>query len=187
MTYKDNPEFKLDFESKMFDVNGNTLIEGAEPLRYYSYINISNYHMSRYIAANAQNQYSAAGITPEVINAICDKMIQSVNDRKITDVAILANNLKYRTKYPVDEHASLRMAMIYTFVEREQADKCENHWTEWKLQKILAEPEAYSFFLPIGMELTPAYSEFLQEISASSLSQRQIMLQTMSLNMSEQK
>lgn len=187
MKYKDNPEFKLEFESKMFDVSGNTLQDGAEPLRYYSYVNIANYHMSRYIAANAQNQYSAAGITPEVITTICDKMIQSVNDKKIADVAILANNLKYRTKYPVDEHAILRMAMIYTFVENENPDKCENHWTEWKLNKILDEPEAYSFFLPIGMELTPAYSESLQEISESSLNQRQQMLLTMSLNMSEQK
>lgn len=179
--YKDNPEFTLQFESKMFDVSGNELKECAEPLRYYSHSNISNYHMSRYLAANAQNQYSAAGITPEVMIAITDKIIQSVNDKKLADCAVLANNLKYRSRYPVDEHASLRMAMIYTFVEREHADKCENHWTEWKLQKILAEPEAYSFFLPIGLELTPAYKEYLQEISETSLSQRQEILRTMTL------
>lgn len=177
--YKDNPEFTLQFESKMFDVNGNELKEGAEPLRYYSYTNIANYHMSRYVAANAQNQYSAAGITPDVMTAICDKMIQSVNDKKIADCAILANNLKYRSKYPVDEHASLRMAMIYNFVEREIPEKCENHWTEWKLLKVLAEPEAYSFFLPIGIELTPAYSEFLQEVSENSLNQRRETLKMM--------
>lgn len=177
--YKDNPEFTLQFESKMFDISGNELKEGAEPLRYYSYTNIANYHMSRYMAANAQNQYSSAGITPDVMNAICDKMIQSVNEKKLADCAVLANNLKYRSKYPVDEHASLRMAMIYNFVDREQPDKCENHWTEWKLQKVLAEPEAYSFFLPIGIELTPAYSVFLQEISENSLSQRRETLKMM--------
>lgn len=177
--YKDNPEFTLQFESKMFDVSGNELKEGAEPLRYYSHTNISDYHMSRYLAANAQNQYSSAGITPEVMNSICDKMIQSVNDKKIADCAVLANNLKFRSKYPVDEHASLRMAMIYHFVDRELPEKCENHWTEWKLSKILAEPEAYSFFLPIGIELTPAYSEYSQEISETSLNQRRETLKTM--------
>lgn len=179
MIYKDNPQFAIQFESKKFDVKGDELKKGAEPLRYYSYANISNYHMSRYLAANAQNSYSACGITPEVMTAICDQQIQAVNDKKLADVAILANNLKYRTKYPVDEHAILRMAMIYMFVDGEDPDKCENHWTEWKLKKILDEPEAYSFFLPIGLEFTPAYSEYLQEISPSSLNQRNIMLKTM--------
>ncbi|MDV7696289.1 hypothetical protein N6B72_05085 [Chryseobacterium soli] len=185
MQYKDNPEFTLLFESKMFDTSGNALKKGNEPLRFYAYANISNYHMSRFLAANAQNGYSAAGITPDVMNAICDKMIQAVNDKKIADVAVLANNLKYRTKYPVDENALLRMAMIYSFVENENPDKCESHWTDWKLKKILEEPEAYSFFLPIGLELTPAYSESLEAASASSLNKRTMMLETMSLNTSE--
>ena len=179
MSFKNNPKFKTQFVSKKFDVSGEPLKKGVQPLRYYSYTNISDYHMSRYLAANAQNMYSSSGITPEIMNAICDKMIQSVNDKKLSDVAVLANNLKYRTKYPVDEHAILRMAMIYTFVDNEDPDRCENHWTEWKLQKILAEPEAYSFFLPIGLQFTPAYSEYLEEISPTSLSKRETMLKTM--------
>jgi hypothetical protein len=184
MLYKDDPQFTVQFTSKMFDTIGEPLKEGAEPLRYYTHTNMANYHMSRYLAANAQNMYSAAGVTPDVINAICDRMIQAVNDKKITDVAVLANNLKYRTKYPVDENAVLRMAMIYSFVDGEDPDKCENHWTEWKMKKILAEPEAYSFFLPIGIELTPAYNEYLAEISQTSFSQRRMMLETMQGNMS---
>ncbi|KAB1228459.1 hypothetical protein [Chryseobacterium viscerum] len=179
MLYKDDPKFNLLFESKIFNTNGDPLKDSEEPLRYYSLVNISDYHMSRHLAASAQNMYSASGITPTVLNAICDQMIQAVNDKKIVDVAVLANNLKYRTKYPVDEHATLRMAMIYSFVDREDPDKCENHWTEWKLKRILDEPEAYSFFLPVGLELTPAYSEFLQEVSLSSLNQRRMMLETM--------
>ena len=185
--YKDNPKFKLQFQSKKFDVQGNILKEGAEPLCFYSLIDLSSYHISRYIAANAQNIYSNSGVTPEVLNALCDKMIQAVNDKKIADVAVLANNLKYRTKYPVDEHAILRMAMIYMFVENEEEDKCENHWTEWKLAKILEEPEAYSFFLPIGLQFTPVYSEYLQEISSNSLSQRAETLKTMLPSIPEQK
>ncbi|ROI05460.1 hypothetical protein EGI16_03475 [Chryseobacterium sp. G0240] len=185
--YKDDPKFTMMFESKIFNINGDRLKEGDEPLRYYSLTNMSEYHMSRHLAASAQNMYSAAGITPTVINSICDQMIQAVNDKKIVDVAVLANNLKYRTKYPVDEHATLRMAMIYSIVEREDPDKCENHWTEWKLKRILDEPEAYSFFLPIGLELTPAYSEYLQEVSLNSLNQRKTMLESMQPSTSEQK
>lgn len=183
MLYKDDPKFTLLFESKMFNTNGEQLKAGDEPLRYYSLANISDYHMSRHLAASAQNMYSAAGVTPTVLNAICDQMIQAVNDKKIVDVAVLANNLKYRTRYPVDEHATLRMAMIYSFVDREDPDKCENHWTEWKLKRVLDEPEAFSFFLPIGLELTPAYSEYLQEVSQNSLNQRRQMINTMQPNM----
>lgn len=162
---KDNPKFKLLFESRVHQHNG-------EPLRFYTLADMSEFHMSRYVAANAQNIYSASGITPDLMNAICDNMIAAVNEKKIADVAVWANNLKYRTKYPVDENAVIRMAMIYSFVEGEDPDKCENHWTEWKTQKVLDDPEAYSFFLPIGLQRTPAYSGYLEEISESSLLQR---------------
>lgn len=177
--FKENPEFKLQFTSKMFDISGAPLIEGAEPLRYYSLVDVANYHMSRYVAATGQNIYSSAGVTPDLINALCDQMIKAVNDKKIVDVAVLANNLKYRTKYPVDENAIIRMAMIYMFVEREDPNKCENHWTEWKIQRVLEEPEAYSFFLPIGLEFTPAYSQYLAEVSQSSLRERRQHLQAL--------
>lgn len=180
---KDNPKYKIEYTSKIFDTKGNPLTGDAEPLRYYSLANIADYHISRYIAANAQNMYSAAGITPDVMTSICDRMISAVNEKKIADVAVLANNLKYRTKYPVDEHAILRMAMIYILVDGEDPDKCENHWTEWKLQRILAEPEAHSFFLPIGAEFTPAYKEYLQEISPISLQERTMILRTISPDM----
>lgn len=179
MSYKNDPKFKIQFTSKKFNVNGEELKKGDQPLRYYSHSNISDYHVSRFLAANAQNMYSASGITPEVMTQICDRQIQAVNDKKLADVAVLANNLKYRTKYPVDEHAIIRMAMIYHFVDNEKSDMCENHWTQWKLEKVLAEPEAYSFFLPIGLEFTPAYSEYLQEISQNSLNKRTEMLKTM--------
>lgn len=178
-SFKENPQFALQYESKMFDVKGNPLTNGAEPLRYYAYTDLTQYHMSRYVASNAQNLYSSAGITPDMINTICDKMIQAVNNNKLADVAVLANNLKYRTKYPVDEHAILRMAMIFMFVEGEDPNKHEPHWTEWKLQKVLAEPEAYSFFLPIGLEFTPAYKEYYGEVSQTSLLQRREALNSM--------
>ena len=122
--FKDNPKYKLEFTAK----------DGTE---FFSLKNSAEYHMSRYVAANAQNIYSGSGVTPEVLNKLCDMMIEAVNKNKLSDVAVLANNIKYRTKYPVDESAILRMAMIYYFVEGEDPDKCENHFTEFKLKKVL--------------------------------------------------
>ncbi|MEG1199967.1 MAG: hypothetical protein RSD53_11280, partial [Algoriella sp.] len=70
-----------------------------------------------------------------------------------------------------------RMAMIYHFIDGENPDSCENHWTEEKLKLVKQDPEAYSFFLPIGLQFTPVYQEFLTEVSTNSLEQRRMTIQ----------
>ena len=166
MIYKDNAEFEPVFEFK-----GETDTQG-NPLVMYRLKDTSKYHLSRYVSANAQNIYSESGITKELLSNICQQMTKSINDNKLDEVAVWVNNIKARLTYPVDENAALRMAMIYHFVEGENPNLCENHWTEWKLKKVLNNPEAYSFFLPIGLIYTPSYSEYLEEISQNSLEMR---------------
>lgn len=167
MIYKDNQEFEpvFTFQNEK-DNTGNTLV-------MYRLKDTSKYHLSRYVSANAQNIYSESGITKNLLSEICERMTEAINKNKVDEVAVWVNNLKARMSYPVDENAALRMAMIYHFVEGENPNLCENHWTEWKLQRVLKEPEAYSFFLPIGLIYTPSYSEYLEEISESYLIQRQ--------------
>jgi F0F1-type ATP synthase gamma subunit len=166
ITFENNPNFKLEFESKSLEHQG-------KPLKFYTPANITNgYHLSRYIAATAQNIYSSCGITPEILKAILDKITDSINKNKLDEVAVYTNNLKYRLSYPVDENAALRMALIFSFVDGEDPNKCEAHWTQYKLNKVIEDPEAYTFFLSKGVINTPVYSEYLQEISPSSLEQR---------------
>ena len=131
MIYKDNAEFEPVFEFK-----GETDTQG-NPLVMYRLKDTSKYHLSRYVSANAQNIYSESGITKELLSNICQQMTKSINDNKLDEVAVWVNNIKARLTYPVDENAALRMAMIYHFVEGENPNLCENHWTEWKLKKVL--------------------------------------------------
>lgn len=168
---KNDIKFKKVFESKMLkDTNG-------DPLIFYTLVDASQYHLSRYVAASAQNIYSESGLTKSILAKICSEMTNAINNKKLDEVAVWVNNIKARISYPVDEDASLRMAMIYHFVEGENPDKCENHWTEWKLKQIKNDPEAYSFFLPIGLAYTPIYREYLEEISEASLMERKSMIQ----------
>lgn len=166
MIYKDNQEFEPVFTFKNEKDNANN------PLVMYRLKDASKYHISRYVSANAQNIYSECGITKVLLGEICNKVTESINANKLDEVAVWINNLKARMNYPVDENASLRMAMIYHFVEGENPDTCENQWTDWKLKKVLNDPEAYSFFLPIGLTYTPSYSEYLEEISQNYLEMR---------------
>lgn len=167
---KDNPSFKEVFHSKVHD------------LKFYMPEDPANgYHMSRYVAAGAQNIYAAAGTTKELLEAMMDKMLELCNDEKSlktlrTDVATLANNIKYRLRYPVDEDCAIRMGAIYTFIEGENPDLTEDHWTRRKmtlakgdaLQNIAPDPELYAFFLSIGLPYTPAWSGLSDTLNNSN-------------------
>lgn len=159
--FADNPQYKEVFYSHVHQ------------LRFYMPADIANgYHMSRYVAAGAQNIYAAGGATKELLNAMMDKMLELCNDEKSvktlrTDIATLANNIKYRLRYPVDEDCALRMGAIYCFAEGENPDTVEDYWTNRKLllakgdatQGIKPDPELYRFFLTIGVPYTPAWNE----------------------------
>jgi hypothetical protein len=160
-----NPAYRAAFTSQ---VHNTTFYEPAGDTAY---------HQARYVAAGAQNIYSRSGVTPELLTKMLDEMEKAVNNNKLSEVAVWINNLRYRTRYPVDEDAALRMAMIFYFVPGEDPDKVEPHWTEHKLRLVKEDPEAYSFFLPIGIANTPAYRGLELEISPSSLSQRRIALE----------
>lgn len=162
-TFKDNPKYTQVFTSKVHNAS------------FYMPQDVANgYHMSRYVAAGAQNIYAAGGATKDLLNTMMDKMLELCNDEKNvknlrTDVATLANNIKYRLKYPVDEDCALRMGAIYTFTDGEDAEQTEDFWTNKKLawakgdatQNIAPDPELYSFFLSIGTASTPAWKEQL--------------------------
>jgi hypothetical protein len=159
--FENNPKYKEIFHSAVHN------------LKFYMPEDIANgYHISRYVAAGAQNIYSAAGATKDLLGNMMDKMLELCNDEKNvktlrTDIATLANNIKYRLRYPVDEDCALRMGAIYTFVEGENADVTEDFWTKKKLalakgdaaQNIPPDAELYAFFLSIGLPYTPAWSE----------------------------
>src|SRR6185295_14717018 len=95
--FRNNPKYKEIFHSK---VHG---------LHFYMPEDVATgYHISRYVTAGAQNIYSASGATKDLLEAMMDKMLELCNDEKNiktlrTDVATLANNIKYRLHYPVDE------------------------------------------------------------------------------------
>jgi len=162
MIFKDDPNY-----SEVFSLP----IEGGEWIRFYiPNDNAEGYHASRYAAGQAQNIYSSAGATPEMLNALMDKMISLCNDTKKqtstlrTDIGTLANQVKYRTKYPVDEDCCLRMSAIYCFMDGEDPNKCVNAWIDKKVRLAKEHPALYTFFLHMGIEFTPFYRELSKDL-----------------------
>lgn len=154
MTFADNPEYKEVYHSEVHGV------------KFYAPAN-GEYNMSRYAAAGAQNIFSAAGMTKDLITSFLNKMLDICNEEKNnkrlkTDIAILCNNLLYRTKYPVDEDCAIRMGAIYTFIDGENPDKTDPVFTAKKLEIVKSDPYdagLYAFFLTLGAQLTPAWNE----------------------------
>src|SRR5690348_822772 len=148
MTFKDNPEYKEVFELK-----------GDSPTKFYIPDNTAEgYHISRFVAASAQNIYSKAGITAELLDKLMDVILVLCNDTKKTtpnlrtDIALIANQVKYRTKYPVDEDCAIRMGAIYIFMEGEDPHKVNDVWTRRKVQMAKDNPDLYAFFLTTGLK-----------------------------------
>lgn len=167
--FTNNPAYKEVFYSKVHD------------LRFYMPEDMANgYHLSRYVAAGAQNIYAAGGSTKDLLDTMMGKMLELCNDEKNvktlrTDIATLANNIKYRLRYPVDEDCALRMGAIYTFVDGEEPNTTEDYWTRRKVtlakgdatQNIAPDPDLYAFFLSIGIPSTPAWSGLLDGLTST--------------------
>lgn len=158
---KENKAYKEIYHSKIHNV------------RFYAPANDGDYHMSRYVAAGAQNIYSASGATKELLSRYLDKILDMCNNEKNkdtlrTDIGTLCNNLKYRIAYPVDEDCALRMGAIYAIMEDENPDMVNPKDTEKKVllakgsfdKNIPSDPELYAFFLTIGLQSTPSWNEY---------------------------
>lgn len=163
MDFKDNPSYKPIYTT----TTGTTFYEPAADTAY---------HNSRVVAAGALNIYASSGISPLLLEKILDEMEKAVNSGKTVDVGVWINNLRYRKRYPVDEDVALRMAALFCFLPGENPDKTENHWTERKVGIMKEDPEAYSFFLPVGIISTPAYRELAETISPIYFQTREIEL-----------
>jgi hypothetical protein len=150
----------------MFDNNPKFQIAyDAEGVKLYEPTRDTSYHTSRTLAANAQNIFSNAGVTKDLLVEIMQDMIRRCNSQNVeqlkTDIAILANNVLYRTKYPVDELCSLRMGAIWYFLEGEDPDTTDDFWINKKMDLAKEHPGLYAFFLSKGIESTRSYNELL--------------------------
>lgn len=152
MNFKDNPNYTKQITSGGKD--------------YYTLNQSGEYHVSRYIAGNAQNIFSASGATKELTSAILEQMKDVLNsdkpnNRKVTDCGVLIANLEYRMKYPIDEECAIRMGAIYTFVDGEDPNKTDDDYTKMKMKAAREDANLYAFFLEWGLINTPAYKELL--------------------------
>lgn len=169
MNYKDNEAYKEVFRSKVHDVGFYVPVNGE-------------YNLSRYVAGGAQNIFSGAGITKDLIISFLNKMLDICNDdknlkRARTDIAVLCNNLLYRTRYPVDEDCALRMGAIYLLMDGENPDTVDPFWVNKKVSLCKGEKpdsELYAFFLNTGIVNTPAWKELHNDIETGTyLKQRE--------------
>lgn len=159
--------------------NYRAVITTASGITFYEPAGDTAYHQSRYVAASAINVYCNAGITPELLVKILDEMEKSVNSNKLSDVAVWINNLRYRTRYPVDDDAAIRLAIVFFFVEGENPNKVESHWTEHKLKLVKEDPAASTFFMEYGMQSSSTYSASVEGTSPLNSIQRKEDLQAL--------
>lgn len=162
---KDNPDYEIAFESK---VHGIKLYVPKEMA--------NGYHMSRYVAAGAQNIFSSSGATKDYLDALTNSMLDICNNEKNnnrlrSDIITLVQNIRVRLRYPVDEDCAIRMGAIYTMLEDENPEEIKDFWTQRKIdyakgneaQGIKPDPNLYAFFLSMGYGLTPSWKEQLTD------------------------
>ena len=159
--FKDNPAYKLEVET--------------DGVRIYTPVNIADgYHTARLVEATNQQIYSGAGATRDTLAEAMDMILLRCNkefktDTLRTDVANIATTIKYRLQYPVDQHCSIRMGAILSFMETELSseptDKVMDFWIEKKVKLAFENPEMYSFFLSWGIINTPLYNNHLDTLN----------------------
>lgn len=140
---------------------------------FYQPTNIAQgYHHSRYVEAVNIAIYAKAGATKEVIQTIAEEIVTLCNNELRnptlrTDVALLANQLLYRTKYPVDQHCAIRQGAVLCFMVDNTNQTEENpktysaFWQQRKEELAFAYPELYDFFLTLGISNIEEYKTHL--------------------------
>lgn len=152
--YANNPAYKLERKFGEWSI--------------YTAVDINDgIHVFRYIQASAQERYNAAGITADSLAIAMDEIIKRANDKNWetarTDIGVIANSLKYRLANPVDEHCALRMGHVLTFMECDELSEDPKSTTKWwmdkKMELSMSDPEAYAFFLDLGLASSQKYRE----------------------------
>ena len=144
-----------------------TLALEASGYKFYTHNSVEDYHLTRKLEAERHMIYANAGATRDLIRAICKEIIDRANQDNFrtarTDIAVLANNLLYRTSKPVDEHCAMHMGAIMTIIESETAeedvDSSGSEWLTIKEELAMNDPAIYSFFLATGIALIPEYRQ----------------------------
>lgn len=148
----------------------------------------SGYHDRRYVEAYHQQIYANSGATAEILETITDKMIELCNTELKnanlrTDLALLAQNIRFRLKNPVDEHCAIRQAAILLFCETgasaEDPDTIEQVWTDRKVKLALDNPSVYTFFLTLGVACIPKYSELWPTLTEDYFIKRETTLKSL--------
>lgn len=165
-TFTDNPEFKEVYSNE------------RTGLRLYAPATPGNYHMSRMVAAQAQDLYASVGATKEVLQGIVKQALDLCNEdtadggRLRTNIGTLMNNLLYRMQYPVDEQCGLRMGALLCFLEGEDPNAVSDPWTQRKLKLAAEDPDLYTFFLSTGLAATSSYERLLDTLSDTMMEER---------------
>lgn len=173
---KDNPAYTPVFTSTVHNVT------------FYQPKDVNKYHVSRYIAAGAQNIYASCGTTKEYMDAITSNMLDIINTgnakRIISDMAVLVNNLRYRLKHPVDEDCALRIGAIYSIMETENPDEVNGMVTTEKIKMCRTDAALYEFFFHLGLVSVPAWQGQLNSLEEmpAYLTKRNEALMSLSLS-----
>jgi len=171
-------------------LSGNPLYKVAfqnDSITLYMPVDITSYHKSREVAMQAQERYSKAGISKEVLNDIATRALEMVNktnaiDTLRTDMAVLWNNLLARMNDPVDELCAIRMGAVACFLDNEDPDKVEIAFTDRKIKLAFEHPDLYAFFLDTGISFTPTYSNLLRGLNVEDyLNNRREMLKGLTI------
>lgn len=143
-------EFEVVFEGSGYKLYAPVSVEGG-------------YHTLRYVDIELQALYASSGGTPEVFGALFDEILTLCNTggdvgTRFTDIGTIVNMLKYRLAYPVDQHCSVRVGCLLTFIEfedngitrYENPDVVSPYFTDKKVDLALSNPDLYAFFLTLG-------------------------------------
>lgn len=169
--------------------------------KFYVPTNIATgYHHSRYVEAMHNDIYARSGATKEVIRTLAEEMITICNDelnkaKLRTDIALLANNLLYRTQNPIDQQCAIRQGALLCFLETtiaptpptptpqtisEDPNIVKYEWQQRKEAMALADPDLYTFFLTLGYSNLETYDEALSTLLEEDyFNRRTLTLQTM--------
>lgn len=132
-------------------------------LKWYTFADIQQIPARRGVLAELTTKYIEMNVTPEVLNQYVEKMLEEINQGKMSKVATLLERLNERLKWNCEEETLIQFAKVYFMLEGEPITAGSIQYGKRKDEILRTDMKARAFFLLSAFKLTKNFSGISNE------------------------
>lgn len=125
---------------------------------WYQYENNLTIPAKRAIAAEVATRFAEMNLTKETLSELIGHMKKKANEGNIVDLFHLLAEIEFRLEFVGEERTLMDLAVCYFVIDGEDESDFSEVYRKKKIDVLLEDGDARSFFLDKAFQLTTKYS-----------------------------